>query len=71
MLAQFPSGPAALCVFIRWQCKKKKNGQYVFTDCTEDNVQNTHVYYKDIVSNTHYRPYVHIYIMYTSIHSNM
>ncbi len=51
--------------------KKKKNGQYVFTDCTEDNVQNTHVYYKDMVSNTHYRPYVHIYIMYTSIHSNM
>ncbi len=28
------------------------------------------VYYKDIVINTH-TPYVHIYIMYTSIHSNM
>ncbi len=31
-------------------------GQYIFTDCTEDNVQNTHtytqytVYYKDILS---------------------
>ncbi len=49
-------------------------GQYIFTDCTEDNVQNTHtytqytVYYKDILS---YRytlyivctrlNYVHIY----------
>ncbi len=21
-----------------------KNGQYIFTDCTEDNVQNTHTY---------------------------
>ncbi len=30
------------------------------------------VYYKDILStNTHYTPYVHVYIMYTSIHSNM
>ncbi len=29
------------------KCKKKKkctNGQYTFTDCTEDNVQNTHTY---------------------------
>ncbi len=29
------------------QCKKKKQftyGQYIFTDCTEDNVQNTHTY---------------------------
>ncbi len=33
------------------QCKKKKKqqqqftyGQYIFTDCTEDNVQNTHTY---------------------------
>ncbi len=38
--------------------------QYIFTDCTEDNVQNTHTHtqytqctYKDIVTNT---PYVHI-----------
>ncbi len=31
------------------QCKKKKQqqftyGQYIFTDCTEDNVQNTHTF---------------------------
>ncbi len=30
------------------QCKKKQQqftyGQYIFTDCTEDNVQNTHTY---------------------------
>ncbi len=30
------------------QCKKNNNnftyGQYIFTDCTEDNVQNTHTY---------------------------
>ncbi len=29
------------------QCKKQKQftyGQYIFTDCTEDNVQNTHTY---------------------------
>ncbi len=29
------------------QCKKKHQftyGQYIFTDCTEDNVQNTHTY---------------------------
>ncbi len=42
------------------QCKKKQQqftyGQYIFTDCTEDNVQNTHtytqytVYYKDILN---------------------
>ncbi len=42
------------------QTVQKKNcftyGQYIFTDCTEDNVQNTHtytqytVYYKDILS---------------------
>ncbi len=24
-----------------------------------------------LVTNTHYTPYVHIYIMYTSMHSNM
>ncbi len=40
------------------QCKKKITyGQYIFTDCTEDNVQNTHtysvhiVYYKDILND--------------------
>ncbi len=42
------------------QCKKKQQqftyGQYIFTDCTEDNVQNTHtytqytVYYKDTLN---------------------
>ncbi len=40
------------------QCKKQQftYGQYIFTDCTEDNVQNTHtytqytVYYKDILN---------------------
>ncbi len=42
------------------QCKKKHQqftyGQYIFTDCTEDNVQNTHtytqyiVYYKDTLN---------------------
>ncbi len=64
------------------QCKKTKQftyGQYIFTDCTKDNVQNTHTYTQYtqctiktyLVTNTHYRPYVHIYIMYTSIHSNM
>ncbi len=29
------------------QCKKQQQftyGQYIFTDCTEDNVQNTHTY---------------------------
>ncbi len=54
-------------------------GQYVFTDCTEDNVQNTHTYTQYtqctiktyLVIDTHYTPYVHIYIMYTSIHSIM
>ncbi len=54
-------------------------GQYVFTDCTEDNVQNTHTYTQYtqctiktyLVIDTHYTPYVHIYIMCTSIHSIM
>ncbi len=64
--------------------KKKKHqqftyGQYIFTDCTEDNVQNTHTYTQYtqytiktyLVTNTHYTPYVHIYIMYTSMPYNM
>ncbi len=46
---------------------------------TEDNVQNTHTYTQStqftiktyLVIDTHYTPYVHIYIMCTSIHSNM
>ncbi len=48
-------------------------GQYVFTDCTEDNVQNTHTYTIKtyLVIDPHYTLYVHIYIMYTSIHSIM
>ncbi len=54
-------------------------GQFIFTDCTEDNVQNTHSYTQYtqctiktyLVTNTHYTPYVHVCIMYTSIHSNM
>ncbi len=54
-------------------------GQYIFTHCTEDNVQNTHTYTQYtqctiktyLVIITHYTPYVHIYIMYTSMHSNM
>ncbi len=53
--------------------------QYVFTDCTEDNVQNTHTYTQYtqctiktyLVIDPHYTLYVHIYIMYTSIHSIM
>ncbi len=56
-------------------------GQYIYADCTEDNVQNTHTYtqytqctIKDILSyqytNTHYTPYVHVCIMSTSMHSN-
>ncbi len=64
------------------QCKKTKQftyGQYIFTNCTEDNVQNTHTYTQYtqctiktyLVTNTHYTPYVHVYIMYTFIHSNM
>ncbi len=56
--------------------KKKKN---VCTDCTEDNVQNTHTYTQYtqctiktyLVIDPHYTLYVHIYIMYTSIHSIM
>ncbi len=49
----------------------------VFTDCTEDNVQNTYTQYTQctiktyLVINTHYTLYVHIHIMYTSIHRNM
>ncbi len=54
-------------------------GQYIFTDCTEDNVQNTHTYTQYtqctiktyLVTNTHYTPYVHVCIMYTFIDSNM
>ncbi len=54
-------------------------GQYIFTDCTEDNVQNTHTYTQYtqctiktyLITNTHYTPYVHVCIMYTSIHSIM
>ncbi len=65
------------------QKKKKKNkftyGQYVFTDCTEDNVQNTHTYTQYtqctiktyLVIDPHYTLYVHVYIMYASIHSIM
>ncbi len=49
-----------------------------FYRLTEDNVQNTHTYtpYTQctiktyLVIDTHYTPYVHIYIMYTSIYSN-
>ncbi len=48
------------------QCKKnKKNfftyGQYVFTDCTEDNVQNTHTYtqYTQCTIKTYLVCYVH------------
>ncbi len=44
----------------RRQCAKNK---YIYSVHT--------VYYKDIVIDTHYTPYVHIYIMYTSIHSIM
>ncbi len=62
--------------------QKKKQftyGQYAFTDCTEDNVQNTHTYTQYtqctiktyLVIDTHYTLYVHIYIMSTSIHSIM
>ncbi len=58
---------------------KKQQFTYIFTDCTEDNVQNTHTYTQYtqctiktyLVINTHYTPYVHIYIMYTSMHSNV
>ncbi len=35
------------------QCKKQQQftyGQYIFTDCTEDNVQNTHTYTQYILS---------------------
>ncbi len=54
-------------------------GQYIFTDCTEDNVQNTHTYTQYtqctiktyLFTNSHYTPYVHVCIMYTSMHSNM
>ncbi len=61
------------------QKKQFTYGQYIFTDCTKDNVQNTHTYTQYtqctintyLVINTYYTPYVHIYIMYTSIHSNM
>ncbi len=64
------------------QTVQKKNityGQYIFTDCTEDNVQNTHTYTQYtqctiktyLVIDPHYTLYVHIYIMYTSIHSIM
>ncbi len=42
------------------QCKKKQQqqftyGQYIFTDCTEDNVQNTHTYtqYTQCTIKTH------------------
>ncbi len=60
------------------QCKKQKQftyGQYIFTDGTEDNVQNTHTHtqytqctIKTGLSTIHY---VHIYIMYTSKHCSM
>ncbi len=58
-------------------------GQYIFTDCTEDklktDVQNTHTYTQYtqctiktyLVIDPHYTLHVHIYIMYTSIHSIM
>ncbi len=43
---------------------------------TEDNVQNTHTYtqytqctIRHTVINTHYTPYVHIYIMNTYMHT--
>ncbi len=72
----------------QWSCQQNTTiyiwtvhiyGQYIFTDCTEDNVQNTHTntQYTQctiktyLVTNTHYTPYVHVCIMYTSIHSNM
>ncbi len=51
-------------------------GQYIFTDCTEDNVQNTHtythihiVYYKDIIINdTLYTVWAHLhYVQYLYI----
>ncbi len=59
------------------QKKQKKQftyRQYIFTDCTEDNVQNTHtytqytVYYKDILSYqytvcTHSTLCTHLYIV--------
>ncbi len=59
--------------------KKITYGQYEFTDCTEDDVQNTHTYTQYtqctiktyLVIDPHYTLYVHIYIMYTSIHSIM
>ncbi len=52
------------------QCKIKKQftyRQYILTDCTEDNVQETHTYTQYtqciktyLVINTHYTLYVHI-----------
>ncbi len=64
------------------QTVQKNNNLHMdstFTDCTEDNVQNTHtntqytqcIIKTYLVINTHYIPYVHIFIMYTSIHSIM
>ncbi len=50
----------ATAIYIWTDSAKKQQqftyGQYIFTDCTEDNVQNTHtytqytVYYKDILN---------------------
>ncbi len=70
------------------QCKKNNKqftyGQYIFTDCTEDNVQNTHTYTQytqctiktySIINDTLYTVWAHLhyvqylYIMW-SIHSN-
>ncbi len=69
------------------QCKKQQQftyGQYIFTDCTEDNAQNTHTYTQyaqcttethSIINDTLYTIWAHLhyvqylYIMW-SIHSN-
>ncbi len=63
------------------QCKKQNNLHMdsTYLQTVQKTVQNTHTYTQYtqctiktyLVTNTHYTPYVHVCIMYTSIHSNM
>ncbi len=82
--APWPPEDAANTAAVSWSSGPQRATRWVIqiksnTDCTEDNVQNTHTYTQHtqctiktyLVTNTHYTPYVHICIKSTSIHSNM
>ncbi len=52
---------------VQKKTKQFTYGQYIFTDCTEDNVQNTHTYTQSIQSQSQSK--IHIHILNQSTHN--